>query len=298
MITLQNEYLTAQFDNKGAELKSLISRENKIQYLWNGNAAFWPKHSPVLFPIVGSLVKDKYFYQGKEYSLPRHGFGREKDFTASQHNGSEVLFTLVDDESTLAVYPFNFNLGLRYKLTGPKLTCTYEVTNTGSEKMYFSIGGHPAFNIPLVPGTEYSDYYLLFNDGGPLVRHKLSKGLMSEETETLVTKTANTFLEETPDHVLLLHPELFYEDAIVLKDLESDHVVLGSDLHDHGFQFDFKGFPYLGIWAAKDAPFVCIEPWCGVSDSVNHNQQLEEKEGIVALEVGEKWERHWSVTLF
>jgi galactose mutarotase-like enzyme len=296
MITLRNDTLTALIHPKGAELQSLV-HTNGIQYMWSGDATYWGKRSPVLFPIVGSLKNDTYFFGDKSYTLPRHGFARDMEFTSKKINEKEAVFTLTDSEATRAVYPFPFTLKLRYQLRGSRLLCTYEVSNTGAAEMYFSVGGHPAFALPLVKGTAYTDYSLLFSKAEPLYRYKLENGLTSDARELLSTIACKPGTENAAIK-LQLTPALFYDDAIVLKHLQNYYTTLASNKHEHGLQFDFTGFPYLGIWAAKDAPFVCIEPWCGITDNVNHNQQLTEKEGIIALKTGGSWQRSWSVTCF
>ena len=297
MITLQNETIKAAIHPKGAELQSLL-HTNGIQYMWSGDAAFWGKRSPVLFPIVGSLKDDTYYYKDKPYKLPRHGFARDMEFTSKQINKQEAVFTLTDNEQTRAVYPFTFSLQLRYQLQDNRLLCSYEVKNTGSSEMFFSVGGHPAFALPLVKGTAYSDYYLAFSKAEPLLRYKLTNGLTGNETEALKTFAIKQQNAETSGIKLPLTPALFYDDAIVLKRLQNYYTTLASDTHSHGLVFDFTGFPYLGIWAAKDAPFICIEPWCGITDSIHHNQKLENKEGIIALKAGGGWQRTWSVACF
>ena len=296
MITLKNETITAIVHPKGAELQSLLHK-NGIQYMWSGDAAYWGKHSPVLFPIVGTLKNDTYYYKDKAYQLSRHGFARDKVFTSKQTGKSEAVLTLAEDEETLKVYPFPFTLNLRYQLQDNRLLCTYEVINTGNSEMLFSIGGHPAFAVPLVKGTVYTDYYLLFSKAEPLIRYKLDNGLIADEKQALETIACIPGTENAAIK-LLLKPDLFYEDAIVLKHLQNYYTTLASNKHSHGLQFDFTGFPYLGIWAAKNAPFVCIEPWCGITDSIHHNQQLAKKEGIIALKAGGSWRRSWSVACF
>jgi galactose mutarotase-like enzyme len=287
MITLQNDTLTAVIHPKGAELQSL-QHTNGIEYMWSGNPAFWGKHSPVLFPIVGTLKNDTYTYNQKEYHLPRHGFARDKVFTVEQLGPTEALFILSHDEHTLEVFPFPFTLQLRYRIDGNMLTCTYEVINTGTGDLYFSVGGHPAFALPLTAQASYTDYYLQFNTNEPIQRHLLQDGLIGNETETVSSDKGK----------VAVHPSLFYQDAMVMKHLKSSAVTLVTTKDSHGLTFNFAGFPFLGIWAAKDAPFICIEPWCGIADSLTHNQQLAEKEGIIKLAASSEWKKAWSVTCF
>jgi len=288
MIILQNDILRAAIAARGAELQGLINKSTGLEYMWSGDAAFWGKHSPVLFPIVGGLKKDTYYYNGNAYQLPRHGFAREREFTAMQVSDTEALFILQQDEQTLAVYPFAFELGLRYKLQGNTLSCTYEVHNPADKDLLFSVGAHPAFAVPLVKGTNYNDYWLQFNAEENLQRWKLDNGLVASHAEPLALD----------NNRLPLNPSLFYEDAIVLKQLQSNRITLGCDAHQHGIHFNFTEFPFFGIWAAKNAPFVCLEPWCGIADSVDHDQQLIHKEGINILAPQGNWERSWSVECF
>ena len=288
MIILENEFLKAVISENGAELQSLVHKGNGIEYMWSGDAAYWSKHSPILFPIVGALKEDTYFYKEKAYQLPRHGFARGSIFFKDKLSTTEAVFTLTQSAATLKVYPFAFTLKLRYQLQERTLICTYEVTNTGYDELLFSIGGHPAFAVPMVKNDRYGNYYLLFNKPEILKRWKLEGGLIADNAEELPTENGK----------LNLHKELFYEDAIVLKNLKSNCITLGSKTHKQGFNFTFDKFPFFGIWAAKDADFVCLEPWCGIADSVNHNQQLTEKEGIINLAANDTWQRCWKVECF
>ncbi|SFP56700.1 aldose 1-epimerase family protein [Parafilimonas terrae] len=286
MVQLQNNKLSVIISEKGAELQSL--QLNNIEYLWQADAAFWGKHSPVLFPIVGELKDGKYIFNDKEYKLSRHGFARDKMFEVTSSSQTQAVFSLKSDEATLSLYPFPFIFNIIYAIDDASLSCTYQVTNTGNGDMYFSVGGHPAFKVPLNDQLQYTDYFLLFNSDAVLNRYLLHQGLTGDETEKIILN----------NKTLPLKASLFYEDAIVLKHIGSDQVKLFSDKDEHGLNFNFKGFPYFGIWAAKDAPFVCLEPWCGIADNIHHNHQLTTKEGINILAAGKAWEHTWSVELF
>lgn len=289
MIQLHNEALEVQVNPMGAELVSCRLRETGTDYMWNGNPAFWGKHSPVLFPIVGTLKNNRYFYQGKAYELPRHGFAREKTFSVNQLSNSQAIFTLVQDESTLALYPFPFRLSLIYTLSGKQLRVGYEVENTGADPLYFSLGAHPAFAVPLQAAQTYSDYYLLFEQNETAGRWPISpEGLIEKEPLPLFQNA-----RELP-----LSYSLFQKDALVLKQLRSAYIEIRNHKDAHGLRFAFNGFPFFGIWAAKNADFVCLEPWCGIADSVDTDQELINKEGIECLAAGALFEREWSITLF
>ena len=288
MILLENEYLKVTFSRKGAELKDLVRKENHMELMWSGDPFYWAKSSPILFPIVGALKDNTYFYQNKRYELPRHGFARDMEFSAEKISAGEVLFTLESDENTLINYPFAFKLGIRYKIEGTALFCTYEVHNPGAGDLLFSIGGHPAFAVPLELTEEYTDCFLQFDKDEVLEFHKIQDNLIDDQVSVI----------PLTDGKLNLEHSLFYEDALVFKQLKSKEISLRSKKSVHGLSFTFEGFPYFGIWAAKDANFVCLEPWCGIADGIHHDQQLENKEGIVRLPSGESWARSWNVQSF
>jgi len=288
MITLQNEQLEVEIHPRGAELRRICHKGFKLDYLWNGDPAYWGKHAPVLFPIVGQLKENSYRYRGKMYDMSRHGFARELEFRPVAHSGQQAVFELSSSEETLGRYPFLFTLRIIYMLDGNRLTSIYEVTNNGSEPMFFSIGGHPAFRVPLVKGTSYEDYYLLFPQKETAPRWPLQDNLLKTRPED--------FLKDQ-DRIPLRH-QLFERDAVVLKKLRSGSISLRSGRTPHGLTMDFTGFPYFGIWAPPEAPFVCLEPWDGIADSMYHNQDLEKKEGILKLEAGQRWEKSWSVVFF
>lgn len=289
MQTIYNDVLTVSINPKGAELSSIFHKQYNLEYMWDADPAFWAKKSPVLFPIVGTLKNNEFFFQDIPYKLGRHGFARECTFSGSEQSQDAVTFFLRSDEKTFQQYPFNFELAIRYRLNGPTLAVTYTVTNQGDEAMYFSVGGHPAFRVPLAEGTGYNQYYLEFSEPETASRWPISPdGLIESAPTPLLQHTVR----------LPLKKDLFYEDAVVFKHLESGKIALRSDHTPRGLEMDFSGFPYLGIWAARDADFVCLEPWCGIADSVDTTQQLVAKEGINRLEGKASFNRTWTLTLF
>lgn len=288
MIFLENEQIKVSFVKKGAELQSILNKNNNTNYLWSGNPSYWGKFSPILFPVVGALKSNTYRYEKKEYMLSRHGFARDYDFQIVEKNSDEIIFSLSHNDETLKVYPFEFILQLRYRLSGSSLSCTYQVINPDNRPLFFSIGAHPAFNIPLESGLNYTDYFLEFNKDDTLFYHKVENDLIADK----ITKV------ELKDKKLPLKHQLFYEDALVFKTLKSDCITIRSSKGSAGLHFRFKDFPFFGIWAAKDADFLCLEPWCGIADSMTHSQILEEKEGIESLAPNESWSRTWEVECF
>ncbi len=288
MITLENELLKASFVQKGAELQSLISKTSGLEYIWDANPKDWAKHSPVLFPIVGALKDNKYVYQDRAFNLSRHGFARDMEFELESKSADEIVFTLKASPETRAVFPFEFSLSLIYTLTTHGLGCSYRVYNPSDEDLLFSVGGHPAFATPVNENIKYEDYFLRFSEDEEIILNKIADNLISDEVISIPLR----------DKMLPLSHELFYQDALVIKSLKSKKISLQNKVNSHGLHFNFDGFPYLGIWSAKDANFVCLEPWCGIADGVNASGQLSEKEGIIILSAEESWQRTWSVDIF
>ncbi|MBB2146741.1 aldose 1-epimerase family protein [Pedobacter sp. LMG 31464] len=288
MIFIENEHIKVSFAAKGAELQSILGTNSLTEYMWSGDANYWGKFSPVLFPIVGALKDNTYQFEDKSYQLSRHGFARDMEFEYHHINEQEILFTLTHSDETLKVYPFEFKLSLRYKLSGASLSCTYEVTNPAEKELLFSIGGHPAFAVPLNKQGTYTDYFLSFNNDIELTYYHIVDNLISDKKSVL----------KLDEGKLTLQHNLFYDDALVIKNLKSDSISILNTKNYNGLAFNFKDFPYFGIWAAKDADFVCLEPWCGIADGINHNQQLKDKEGIVTLAAKQEWKRTWQVTCF
>lgn len=287
MYTISNNKITIIVASRGAELQSLINNETGLEYMWDAGAA-WPKKSPVLFPIVGGLKNSIFRYAGREYRMSRHGFARDLDFKVHDQTEDSMTFMIESNEETKRGYPFDFQFLIKYALVDNAVNITYFVDNMGMDEMFFSVGGHPAFKVPLTGDSVYEDYYLSFMDKENAGRWPLSAdGLLLNSPLPLFTGTE-----------LWLTRKLFYGDALVFKHLNSNVVSLLNNKNKHGLSLSFPDFPFLGIWAAKDADFVCIEPWCGVADTENTSGSLIEKEGINSLEPGAVFERNFSIGVF
>lgn len=281
---------TIAIRHKGAELSSMYHHGTRLEYIWQADPAFWAKSSPVLFPVVGQLKNNTYQLGEEQYILPRHGFARELDFELEESSPHSAVFRLQSSGETRKVYPFDFELRIRYTLSAEGLlNVNYDVVNTDNRQMYFSLGAHPAFRVPLLEGELYSDYYLEFNRYEVSDRWKINGEGLVENEHTPFLSNVNR---------LDLRKELFYEDALVFKDLQSSEISIRSKNHDHGVTFSYEGFPYFGIWAFQDADFICLEPWSGIADHVDHDRQLQHKEGIHVIAPGSIWTRAWSVRCF
>jgi len=277
--TISNKILSASIKHAGAELFSLIDNQNK-EYMWNGNPDFWPKHSPILFPIVGSLKNDTYKFDKKEYQLSRHGFARDKEFELVEKTESSATFSLSYNEETLQQYPFNFELQIIYNLDENKLNIGYKVINKGEIQLPFSIGAHPAFALP----EEFSNYSIQFEKEEKLEYSLLEDGLISNTTATLATS----------NNTVPLNYKLFKNDALVFKTLESNSLTILENSKPY-LKVDFEDFPSLGIWTKENAPFICIEPWFGYSDTLEKSGDILKKEGILLLEANQIFNSEFNI---
>ena len=282
---LQNNFLTVEIATFGAEIKSILDNQYN-EWMWNANPNFWGKTSPILFPIVGSLKNNTFIYKGENYTLSRHGFARDMEFESEQVSQTKAIFTLKANEKTLVNYPFYFELKVIYQLQNKQLSCTYEVTNIGIETMYFSIGGHPAFALGK-DATDFENFYLEFNNDDVLNRLKLVDGLISENKEII-----NLNNQQLP-----LHYDLFKEDAMVFRDLKSNAITIKNTKNENKLTLTFDDFTHFGIWTVQNAPFICLEPWFGMADSQNHNQHIEDKEGMIALQPQQVFAKSWKVII-
>ena len=276
---IRNESLTLEIDAHGAEMKSLTDNRTGQEYLWCGDAAYWGRTSPVLFPLVGNYREKQSCFDGKWYSLSQHGFARDMDFELVSEKGDEIWFALEDSPETLEKYPFGFRLELGYRLQGRAVEVLWKVTNKNDREMYFSIGGHPAFNCPLREGEKQTDYRIGFDTCEPLTASVLDEnGTVSERTKVL----------ELTDGMLQITDSLFDEDALIVEHDQAHKVALYTPEGKKYLEVKFEA-PLFGIWspAGKHAPFVCIEPWYGRSDRADFGQKLEEREWGNVLKAGE-----------
>lgn len=271
---LENDTAKVGIKSAGAELCSFRYLPTNLEYIWQAEPSIWPRHAPILFPIVGKLPNGEYSYQGHTYKLPQHGFARDQDFRLLDQTQQELIFELTDSEETRRLYPFRFRLQVQYRLQENVLTTTYTVQNPANEEMYFSLGAHPAFNCPLLPHESFADYFLAFEQPETQARYLLAQGLLNGETEPLLQNETK----------LPLSYDLFLQDALVFKDLISEKIALKNLKHNHGLSFEFKGYPYFGIWTKQPgAGFICLEPWHGIASSVGDKGELTQKEGIIKL---------------
>lgn len=280
-ITIYNHQIKATINTLGAELIQL-EKENH-NYIWTIDETYWNKTSPILFPIVGRLKNDTYTIEGKTYELPRHGFARNFEFKVEHQTENAVVFLLTENSETLKQYPFQFELRLKYEIIENSLKMNYSIINKSQETMPFSIGAHPAFAI----NELFSDFTIAFNEVEDFVSHELEKEQFNNSSKKIPSEKNGK---------INLDYALFEKDALVFKHLKSDILTLLKKNQPY-ISVKFKGFPYLGIWTKPNAPFLCIEPWCGLADNINHNGNIYEKEGIQILDKNANFQREINITL-
>jgi len=287
IITIENHNTSASFKTKGAELCSLINKETAVEHIWQADPNFWPRHAPILFPCIGSSKNDKVIFDGQKHLMPRHGFARNMKFQVEEKANDRVTFSLQENETSLVHYPFRFKLSITFRLEGKSLYQEMVVENTDSQVIGFQIGAHPAFAIPFSTGN-YESYEIHFSENVTAHRHLLTdSGTYSGETCIVL---------EDNNSIPLTH-QLFHEDAIVFKDFPLKSASIVNRETGKGIKVNYQGFPHLGIWAAKNADFACIEPWVGCADNDDFSGSFWEKDSVIKLEPTETFNCAFSVGL-
>ncbi len=279
MITLKNEAMTVTIKERGAEMASVLAA-NGTEYLWHADPAFWGKHAPVLFPICGALINGEYHYEGKTYSLQRHGYAWTKPFEVESATQTEATFLLRDDEESRAVYPFAYELRITYRLNGDTIEVAYDVTNPSEKPLYMSIGAHEAYVCP----EGINAYEIVFPEA-----ETLYASYNTSNNKTLILDNSK---------VIPLHEDLFANDSLNFRGgSKSDSLILRNKETGRGVEVMYEGFDHLLLWQPYGAPFLCVEPWCGFPDVMGHDGDITKKFGIHRVEAGETFHRLHTITL-
>jgi galactose mutarotase-like enzyme len=281
---IENGTMTVQVTSTGAEMKVIFAKPWLRDLLWypRDEAAkkIWNRSAPVLFPVVGKCQNDTYKLIDKSYTMPQHGFARDKTFTCLKSDSTELEFFLEADQETFKLYPFCFELRVKYLLEAEKLTITYSVKNVDRQEIYFSIGAHPAFEILNLKNCEIHFEHI---EAG---FYRLENGLVNWKQKT-----------ELDSNIIKPSKELFAHDALIFKDMKSKFVDLVDTKKKHVVRIGGTDTPYLGLWAKESVPFICVEPWYGVSDEEGHDQFLNHKKGIQTLGIGKTFNFSYSIEL-
>lgn len=275
---IENEFFTCEIDDMGAHLHSLKSKENGKEYIWYGKPEIWGGQAPVLFPVIGQLINDKYRYNGKEYSMPKHGIARRYPFEVKECEGAKAVFSLESNEATRESYPFDFELVMTFELIGKSLKNTMTVINKTKGEMYFSIGAHPGFNCKV----------------GDVIEFEYPETVATEriDGDSLIIDKKFPLLENSRE--IEISEEIFKPDALILSGMKSEKLRIKGE---NEVEFTFGKCPFLGIWAKPGAPYVCIEPWYGVNDGRDVKNDISEKRGIQKLGEGETFEFFWNAEI-
>ena len=286
--TIKNDILTLTVDDFGAEITSAV--KDSVEYIWQADAEYWPRHAPVLFPICGRLTDGKYTYRGKEYEMMLHGFARFSQFEAEKTGDAELTFTLKSSEETKKQYPFDFVFKVVYRLEGNKIVSNLIVKNEDKERLPFTVGLHTGFNIPLDDKAGFEDYDLIFDeDCSP------DYLLFSDTCYQTGNKTAYPI---TDGKVIPLRHKLFDRDAVCLARTPGK-VTVASKKTDRAIKFDYTGFPYLCLWHKPlcEAPYMCIEPWYGLPAFDGVVDDLDKKTDMFRMASGEAKTFTYSIEL-
>jgi galactose mutarotase-like enzyme len=274
MIVIENAYVKAQVNEIGAELSSVVLQSNGREYLWQGDAGYWPSRAPILFPVIGGTKGDTYGFEGTRYHLERHGFAAKKRFKVERIDTSGVELILEQDDETKQSYPFDFRLSVRYSLVRDTLVMKVSVLNPSLSEQYFSFGWHPGFFLEgMNPGSRLSDYTLSFSEKNEQV--DLIEIKSGFRTGTVV-KTV------FPDSELILNKKIFEAGPLVLSNMASKSLTLASASYPGSVVMEIGGAPYVGLWTTTrdNSPFLCIEPWYGITDSQEDQSDFSKKIGI------------------
>jgi galactose mutarotase-like enzyme len=288
MLIIDNDYLKIQIQEFGAELTSIFNKKDNIEHLWQADPMYWGWHAPVLFPVVGRCLNDTISIDGLNYLMEKHGFARKSTFIVVKKNEHQITLQLSSNENTLKLYPYKFQFDITYTLQDHELKISYSVKNIDDKDIFYSIGGHPAINAPFYTHEKYNDYYLEFPLDTSLKREFISiDGFFVGQHEEVLNGQHNLFLSDN----------LFENDALIFKKINSKKIYLKSINHKKYLSFSFDDFDYLGIWAKVGAPYVCIEPWLGCADTVDNKVDFKSKEGIQKVKEGESKKVSYSIAI-
>lgn len=289
MQQIKNEFLSISVNPVGAELSSIKNLETGVEHLWQGDPEIWASQAPNLFPVIGVLKNGEYIFEGKTYKMPKHGFVRyNENIELKSKTEDELIFELNYSEESLKQYPFKFRFEIGFILKDKSLEVSHRIYNLDDKTIYFSLGGHPAFNAPISVNEVYEDYYLEFDQKLDLRSYLLNEeGLISEKTVGILDN----------ENKIRLKKDLFENDALIFKNIPSKKVSLKSKNSGTVLSVEYTDFKNLGIWAKPGAPYVCIEPWLGIADVEGTDQNLKTKEGMEQLEPGKNFQANYIINV-
>lgn len=286
---MKNEYLKVRIAPKGGELRSVCDKYGQ-EYLWQGDAATWQGHGLNLFPYVGRLTGGAYLYQKQIYHMGIHGFLMNMEMKPVSCERDTLVMELCACEETRRQYPFLFALRIQWQLRKESLEITYQVRNQDEKTMYFGIGGHPGFRIPLEEGLAFEDYYLDFGKESEPLSLGLSEDNFMSGRDIPFPLREKRYLD--------LSRELFVKDSVVLRET-SRQVTLRSRQGTKAIRVEYPGMTYLvlWVWPGREVSFLCLEPWSSLPSRKNVTEDLEAQSDLISLEAGNIYENKWSISI-
>lgn len=284
---LENERLYVEIAELGAEVTRIYDKKKGNELLWEGDPAYWKRHSPVLFPNVGKTCRNTVRIRGEQYPTSQHGFARDNTFRCISEKAGQASFLFASNEETRKVYPFDFELIITYVLDNNTLKVTWEVRNTGEDTMYFTIGGHPAFRFS--GEKETKEDYLLYFPGRKTLDYILI------DPEEAAADPSIVYELELDQGYCPVNEEMFARDALIFDGGQFEEVWLCRKDRTPYVGIRCKDFPNFGIWSVKDAPFVCLEPWMGRCDDMGFDRELSEKPNVNKAEPGNRFEQSYVI---
>ncbi|WP_308784031.1 aldose 1-epimerase family protein [uncultured Blautia sp.] len=285
--TIKNQYLAVEISSSGGELRSVRDSEG-TEYLWQGDPDSWEERGPNLFPYIGRTTRQTYTYQGKEYHMPLHGFLIGSEMELADRTDDSLSLCLKTSQKTLVIWPFHFCLTITWKLDGSTLSVSCQVENQDEKTMYFGIGGHPGFHIPMDSSLVFDDYRIDFG------KNASPQQILLSDDCFILEKNVPLELEE--GRYLPLSHELFARDAIVMKNMPKE-ITIESPKSHRKIHATFPDMDYLGLWNCGNAPFVCIEPWSSLPSRKDLVEDLETQPNLISLKAGKKYVNTWSVSV-
>ncbi|MDU0353286.1 aldose 1-epimerase family protein [Paraglaciecola aquimarina] len=284
--SISNSLLTCTISELGAEIVSLKSQANGDEYIWQGDPAIWAGSAPILFPIVGRLKNGKYSVDGQEYALPTHGFINNQYFTLVEKTRSSITLRVKANQATLLLYPFRFQFDVTFSLEQKSLSVTYEISNSDDTELYFSIGSHPAFALPMTE-FRHEKCKLRFSEQENQYCQLIKNELLSEQTYS-VELTAQT---------LTLTADLFARDALIFRDICSSSITLLID-DVPVLALEMGNNRHLGLWAKPNSPYICLEPWTATDETETTPTELKLKPDMLCLSSGATYSNYYRIDIF
>lgn len=287
---LENERLSVKVNDQGGQLAGIYDKKNSREIIWCADPKVWNRHAPILFPFVGEIHNKEYLYNGTKYPMTAHGFARDAEFEFVGIKDNKIVHSLSSNEERKKVYPFDFKLEVSHSIEDNNVIVEWKVINTGDKEMLFSIGAHPAFNVPAIEGEEQKDYYLTFGNNDKLDFIRISNDggtALYNEVDTLVLTDSKYQVGE----------HLFDDGVLIFENDQLSEVGIAFPNKEQYINIKCDGFPFVGVWTKKNAPFICLEPWYGRCDNYGFTGELKDKTGVQKLPANKEFSVKYEINV-